>query len=117
MIPPTLSARNNFHSSALAIEGSRNYVGVNEPVVDYLVEAAEAAESLSDLVAASRALDRVMMWGYYLIPVYAYDARRTVYWDKFGSPPQPSYRPAFPDGWWYEKDKAERISRVQSEMH
>jgi len=117
VIPPTLSARNNFHSSALAIEGSRNYVGVDEPVVDYLVEVAEAAKSLSELVAASRALDRVMMWGYYLIPVYAYDARRTVYWDKFGSPPQPLYRPAFPDGWWYEKDKAERISRVQSEMH
>ena len=117
VIPPTLSARNNFHSSALALEGSRNYVGVNEPVVDRLVEAAEAAQSLSELVAASRALDRVMMWGYYLIPVYAYDPRRTVYWDKFGSPPQPLYRPAFPDGWWYEKDKAERIRQVQSEMY
>ncbi|MAI40988.1 MAG: extracellular solute-binding protein [Candidatus Azotimanducaceae bacterium] len=116
VIPPTLSARNNFHSSALALEGSRNYVGVNEPVVDYLVEAAEGAQSLPELVAASRALDRVMMWGYYLIPVYAYDARRTVYWDKFGSPPQPLYRPAFPDGWWYEKKKAERITQAQSNM-
>ena len=42
MIPPTFCAQ-IFYSSALAIEGSRNYVGVNEPVVDYLVEAAEAA--------------------------------------------------------------------------
>jgi len=69
------------------------------------------------LVAASRALDRVMMWGYYLIPLYAYDARRTVYWDKFGIPPQPLYRPAYPDGWWYDEAKAERVRLGQSSDH
>ena len=117
VIPPTLSARNNFYSAAVSVEGSRNYVGVSEPVVDHLVESAEAAETLEELVAASRALDRVMMWGYYLIPLYAYDARRTVYWDKFGIPPQPLYRPAYPDGWWYDEAKAERVRLGQSSDH
>ena len=66
------------------------------------------AETLDELVAASRALDRVLMWDYLLIPLYAYDARRTVHWDKFGRPPHPKYRPAYPDGWWYDEARAAR---------
>jgi len=112
VIPPTLSARNNFHSQAVTTQGSRNYVGVSQPVVDHLIERAEAAQSLDELVAASRALDRVMMWGYYLIPLYAYDARRTVHWEKFGRPPHPQYRPAYPDGWWFDETKAARIKAM-----
>ncbi len=110
VIPPTLSARSNFHSSAVMGEGSRNYTGVSSPVIDYLIETAEAAMTLKDLVAASRALDRVLMWNYHLIPLYAYDARRTVYWDKFGRPPHPKYRPAYPDGWWFDATKAARLA-------
>ncbi len=110
VIPPTLSARSNFHSSAVMGEGSRNYTGVSSPVIDYLIDTAEAAVTLKDLVAASRALDRVLMWNYHLIPLYAYDARRTVYWDKFGRPPHPKYRPAYPDGWWFDATKAARLA-------
>ena len=110
VIPPTLSARSNFHSSAVMGEGSRNYTGVSSPVIDYLIETAEAAVTLKDLVAACRALDRVLMWNYHLIPLYAYDARRTVYWDKFGRPPHPKYRPAYPDGWWFNATKAARLA-------
>ena len=110
VIPPTLEARSNFHSSAVMGEGSRNYTGISSPVVDYLIETAEVAETLDELVAASRALDRVLMWDYLLIPLYAYDARRTVHWDKFGRPPHPKYRPAYPDGWWYDEARAARVS-------
>ena len=109
VIPPTLEARSNFHSSALMGEGSSNYTGVSDPVVDYLIETAEAAVTLDALVAACRALDRVLMWNYHLIPLYAYDQRRTVHWEKFGRPPHPQYRPAYPDGWWYDEAKAARI--------
>jgi microcin C transport system substrate-binding protein len=109
VIPPTLEARSNFHSSAVMGEGSRNYTGVNNSTVDYVIEAAEAATTLDELVAASRALDRVLMWNYHLIPLYAYDPRRTIHWEKFGRPPHPKYRPAFPDGWWFDKSKAARL--------
>lgn len=108
-IPPTLEARSNFHSSGVAAEGSRNYTGVSAPVFDYLIEKAEAAVTLDGLVAASCALDRVLMWDYLLIPLYSYDHRQTVHWDKFGRPPHPLYRPTYPDGWWYDEDKAGRI--------
>lgn len=110
VIPPTLEARSNFHSSAVMGEGSRNYTGVSSAVIDYLIETAEDAVTLEDLVAASRALDRVLMWNYHLIPLYAYDQRRTVHWEKFGRPPHPKYRPAYPDGWWYDETKAARIN-------
>jgi microcin C transport system substrate-binding protein len=109
LMPPTLEVRANFHSTAAGADGSRNYMGVNLPVVDHLIEKAENAYTLEELEAACRALDRVVMWHYYLIPVYAYDERRTVHWDKFGRPPHPLYRPAYPDGWWYDEAKATRI--------
>ncbi|MDE0421389.1 MAG: extracellular solute-binding protein [Gammaproteobacteria bacterium] len=110
LMPPTLELRANFHSSAATQEGSRNYTGVSHPAVDFLVETAEAAETLDEMIAACRALDRVMLWGHHLIPLYAYDSRRTVFWDKFGRPPEPRYRPAYPDGWWYDEAKAARLT-------
>ncbi len=109
LMPPTLEVRANFHSSAAVGEGSRNYMGVSEPVIDFLVKRAEESKTLAQLIDSCRALDRVLMWNYYLIPLYAYDVRRTVYWDKFGRPPEPLYRPAYPDGWWYDEKKAVRI--------
>ena len=85
-------------------------VGVSDPVVDFLVEKAEAAETLDQVIAACRALDRVLLWDHYLIPLYAIDQRRTLHWDKFGRPPEPLYRPAYPDGWWYDESKAARLN-------
>ena len=110
LMPPTLELRSHFHSTSTAREGSRNVTGVSDPVVDHLVESAEAAETLDQVIAACRALDRVLLWDHYLIPLYAIDQRRTLHWDKFGRPPEPLYRPAYPDGWWYDESKAARLN-------
>ena len=85
LMPPTLELRSHFHSTSTGREGSRNVVGVSDPVVDFLVEKAEAAETLDQVIAACRALDRVLLWDHYLIPLYAIDQRRTLHWDKFGT--------------------------------
>ena len=62
------------------------------------------------MIAACRAIDRVLLWQYYQIPLDAVDLRRTVHWDKFGIPDfEAKYWPAFPDGWWYDEAKAARI--------
>ena len=64
----------------------------------------------SEAIAAYRAIDRVLLWGYYSIPLSTRERPRTVYWDKFGRPAfEPKYAPAFPDGWWYEPKRASRI--------
>ena len=110
LMPPTLELRSHFHSTSTAKEGSRNITGVYDPVVDFLVESAEAANTLDQVIAACRALDRVLLWDHYLIPLYAIDQRRTLHWDKFGRPPEPLYRPAYPDGWWYDESRAARLN-------
>ena len=109
LMPPTLELRSNFHSSGIDTEGSRNWAGVDLPVVDYLIEQAEDASTLEEMVAACQALDRVLMWHYFIVPLQAVEKRRTVFWDKFGIPPEPLYRPAYPDGWWFDEVKAARI--------
>ena len=51
-----------------------------------------------------------LLWQYYQIPLYSVDLPATVHWDKFGRPDyEPKYQPAFPDGWWYDTEKAARI--------
>lgn len=79
-------------------------------MVDVLVEKAILAETMQDVVAACRALDRVLLWEYFQLPLDVVARPRTVYWDKFSRPDfEPKYWPPFPDGWWYDPEKAARI--------
>ena len=63
-------------------------------------------------MSACRALDRVLLWNYYQFPLDALGDTRIVYWDRFGRPdlPEEMYIAPFPDGWWFDEEKAERIS-------
>jgi microcin C transport system substrate-binding protein len=59
-----------------------------------------------DLVAATHALDRVLLWGYYVVPQWHRAVVWLAYWNKFGIPEkQPSYIGADIDSWWIDKDK------------
>lgn len=77
---------NTFHSSAAEREGSRNYMGVQDPVVDALIEKIIFAPDREHLVTAARALDRVLLWGEYLVPNWYIGSHRIAYWDRFGHP-------------------------------
>ena len=102
----------SFHSRAVDAPLSFNHAGINHPAVDALVDAAKAAPTLESMVAACRALDRVLLWSFYQIPLDAVDDQRLVYWDKFGRPQQEAeatYIAPFPDGWWYDEAKAASI--------
>ena len=110
LMPPVIELGPTYHSDTVFEPMSRNTAGVSHPAIDHLIDAAERATTLPEMVAACRALDRVLLWQYYQIPLYAVDLRRTVYWDKFGIPDfAAEYWPAFPDGWWYDEAKAARI--------
>ena len=112
-MPPLIGLKGRFHSDSAMIPTSANRSGISNPVVDFLVGEAISATVLSQMVAACRALDRVLLWQYYQIPLYAVDRRTTVHWTKFGRPDfEPKYLPAFPDGWWYDREKASRIVGV-----
>ena len=110
LMPPVIELRATYHSEAATLPLSRNLGGVADPVLDSLVTEATLATTLDQMVAACRAIDRVLLWQYYQIPLYAVGPRRTVHWDKFGIPAfEPDYWPAFPDGWWYDREKAARL--------
>ncbi|MBP5534701.1 MAG: ABC transporter substrate-binding protein [Alphaproteobacteria bacterium] len=73
-------------SEAANQNGSYNFAGIQSPVVDGLIEKIIGANTREDLLAATRALDRVLMWGFYVIPQWHTNKTRIVYWDKFGMP-------------------------------
>ncbi len=77
---------NMFHSSSADREGSSNVMGVKDPVVDELVEKIVYAQDRQSLVDAARALDRVLLWGHYLVPNWYIGEYRIAYWDHFGYP-------------------------------
>ena len=110
LMPPVIELKSTYHSAAAHEPSSRNVAGISHPALDFLVAEANLATTLRQMTAACRALDRVLLWQHYQIPLYAVDLRRTVHWDKFGRPAfESKYWPAFPDGWWYEPAKAARI--------
>ena len=107
-VPPSWQLRPYFHSAS---ETYWNPSGIDHPAVDALVDAALGATDLDTFVSALRALDRVLLWNYYQLPLDILDDTRIVYWDKFGRPDQPDnmFIAPFPDGWWFDEEKAGRI--------
>ncbi|WP_425359628.1 extracellular solute-binding protein [Enterovirga rhinocerotis] len=109
---PGESLRQVFGSRAAATRGSPNIAGISDPAIDTLIDAAVSAKSRPDLVAACRALDRVLRAGRNWVPMW-YKASHTIaYWDMFGHPETPPYGLAAPETWWHDSDKARRIGRT-----
>jgi microcin C transport system substrate-binding protein len=109
---PGDSLRTYFTSQAAATKGSQNLAGIADPAVDALVDRIIAADSRPALVAACRALDRVIRAGRYWVPHWYKASHWIAYWDVFASPPkQPTYARGIPDTWWYDAQKASAIER------
>jgi microcin C transport system substrate-binding protein len=107
-LSPGNEQRDYWGSAAADVAGSRNYIGVKNPAVDALIERVIFAKSREELVAATRALDRVLLWNHYVVPQWTYGKQRTARWDRFGRPDKmPEYgAAAFPTIWWWDADKA-----------
>lgn len=102
-LSPGNEQRNFWSSAAADFGGSRNYAGIRDPVVDELVERVIAAESRPLQVALTRALDRVLLWGHYVIPGWYSNTYRLVYWNHLGHPdPVPPNQLGFPETWWLQ---------------
>ncbi|TAL16492.1 ABC transporter substrate-binding protein [bacterium] len=99
-LSPGNEQRDFWTSKSAGINGSRNTIGVRDPVVDELVELVISAKSRESLVARTKALDRVLLYGYYVIPQWHISSWRVAYWNKFGIPPvTPPYELPV-DAWW-----------------
>ena len=90
-----------WHSSRASQTGSRNHMGIANPVIDDLVMQVINAPNREELVYRTRALDRVLLWGYYAIPQWHINSWRVAHWDKFGKPKiQAPYALGSMDVWW-----------------
>jgi microcin C transport system substrate-binding protein len=110
-LSPGNEQRDYWGSRAADIPGSRNLVGIKNTAVDKLIERVIYAKSREELVAATKALDRVLLWNFYVVPQWNYPKVRTARWDRFGRPPtMPKYgRSAFPSIWWWDKERAAKV--------
>ena len=110
-LSPGNEQTNLWHSSTAAEPGSRNRAGIADPVVDELVQRLIQAPDREELVALTRALDRVLLWGHYIIPNWHINYLRTLRWDKFGKPDvSPPYPSRFLTTWWYDAVKAAALN-------
>ena len=112
-LSPGNEQREFWGSEAADVPGSRNDAGIKNPAVDALIETLIFTQSREDLVAASRALDRLLLSQDYVIPQWVSSTTRTLRWDKFGRPENMverlnGYSVGFPTIWWYDEAKAAR---------
>ena len=110
-LSPGNEQRGYWSSQAADMIGSRNYVGIKNPAVDTLIDRIIFAKSRDELVAATKALDRVLLWNHYVVPQWTYGKVRTARWDRFGRPADlPKYGSgAFPTIWWWDQAKATKV--------
>ncbi len=109
-LSPGNEQRDYWGSQAADRPGSRNLVGIKNSAVDAMINEIVFAKSRADLEAATRALDRILLWNYCVVPQWTYGKLRTARWDRFGHPDaMPKYGvAAFPDIWWWDAKKAAR---------
>ena len=113
-LSPGNEQRNFWSSGAADTNGSRNIIGIKNNVIDLLIENLINAKDREDLITISRALDRVLLWNYYVIPQWHISAYRVLYWDMFDQPKQkPKYSLGF-DTWWVNQNKFNFINSQRS---
>ena len=112
---PGNEQRDFWGSESADREGSTNLIGVKSPATDKLIDHVIFAKDRAELVAATKALDRVLLWNHYLVPQFTYNKTRTARWDRFGRPDKmPRYgMSAFPTIWWWDAARAARTGSRQ----
>ncbi len=114
-LSPGNEQREYWGSHAAHEQGSRNVLGLKNPVVDQLIEELIKSPDRASLVAHTRALDRVLQYGYYLVPNFHLAAFRVAYWDKFRRPKiSPKYGIGL-DTWWVDPTAEQVIEAKKGE--
>ena len=109
---PGNEQRDFWGSEAAGREGSRNMIGIKDPAIDNLVDHVIFAKDREELIAASRALDRVLQWNDYVVPQWYAPKVRIAYWNRYGQPATlPGLSPGFLQVWWYDQAMADRLPK------
>ena len=106
---PGNEQRDFWGSAAANSPGGRNYAGINDPVVDELIELIISAPDRESLISRTRALDRVLLWGHYVIPQWHARNQRIAYWNKFSRPALTPRNGTSLSYWWIDAVKASAL--------
>lgn len=110
-LSPGNEQRDFFGTEAAGRQGSFNRAGIRNPAVDRIIDRIIFAKNRAELVAATRAMDRVLLHNHYMIPTWYSAEERTARWNRFSRPERlPTYGgSAFPTVWWWDRAKAEAL--------
>ena len=111
---PGNEQRGYWSSKAADSNAARNYAGIKDPVVDELIELVISAPDRDSLVTRTRALDRVLSWGHYVIPNWHARVDRIASWDMFGRPTVIPRRGTNLNYWWIDAAKAAALENRQA---
>ena len=113
-LSPGNEQRNFWGSNAAKTNGSRNIIGVNNFVIDNLIEKLINAKDRKELITITKALDRVLLWNHFVIPNWHISSYRVLFWDIFDQPEiKPEYSLGF-DTWWINQKKYDFIKSKRS---
>jgi microcin C transport system substrate-binding protein len=112
-LSPGNEQRDFWGSEAAGRNGSRNIIGIKDEAIDSLIESIIYAPDRARLITACKALDRVLLWHHFVVPMWYIAYERTARWDRFGRPETlPDYSLGFPTIWWWDEEKAKKVSRA-----
>jgi microcin C transport system substrate-binding protein len=113
-LSPGNEQREYWGSESADNQSSANYAGIKNPAIDKLIDKVIFAKDRETLVAATRALDRVLLWNHYVVPQFYSDETRTARWNRFGHPQKmPEYSTGFPTIWWYDEALAAKTGAAR----
>jgi microcin C transport system substrate-binding protein len=112
-LSPGNEQRDFFGSEFADKEQSRNYVGIKNPAVDELISKIILAPDRKTLVAACRAMDRVLMWNHYVVPMWFKATDWIAFWSRVRHPENmPGYALGYPDIWWFDAEAAAKLQKA-----
>ena len=115
-LSPGNEQRDFWGSDAADTNGSRNIIGIKNIAIDKLIERVISAKDRNDLIVATRALDRVLLWNYYVIPQWHISSYRVLNWDIFG---KPKVKPKYSLGantWWIDDEKSRTLNERKKKL-
>jgi len=109
-LSPGNEQRDFWSSEAADRNGSRNLIGIKNAAIDKIIDSIIFAENRKGLIAACKALDRVLIWNHFVVPMWYIPYERTARWDRFGKPDKlPDYSTGFPSIWWWDEERARKV--------
>jgi microcin C transport system substrate-binding protein len=112
---PGNELRDYFTCAAAKAQGSFNVPGICDPAVDALVEKIITAQDRDTLNIAGRALDRVLLWRWYMVPNWDSRIFHIAYWDRFGHPDKPLREGFNFDTWWVDAAKVKALEAAKQQ--